>query len=47
MVAALMQGLIVGGLIQGVTIAGDHFAGSIFDIFQPFPLVAALAVFAG
>ena len=31
-----MQGLIIGGLIQGVTIIGDDFSGSVFDIFVPF-----------
>lgn len=46
-VAASMQGLIVGGLIRGVTITGDHFSGSVYDIFHPFPLVAAAAVLAG
>jgi cytochrome d ubiquinol oxidase subunit II len=45
--AALMQGLIVGGLIQGVTITANSFSGSIFDIFRPFPLVTAAAVLIG
>src|SRR5579872_4015741 len=35
MVAALMQGCIVGGLIQGVAIDGERFSGSVFDVFQP------------
>jgi cytochrome bd ubiquinol oxidase subunit II len=46
-VAASMQGLIVGGLIQGVAMTGDHFSGSVSDTFQPFPLVAAATVLAG
>jgi cytochrome bd ubiquinol oxidase subunit II len=46
-VAASMQGLIVGGLIQGVAMTGDHFSGSVRDAFQPFPLVAAATVLAG
>lgn len=45
--AALMQGLIVGGLIQGVTITANRFSGSIFDICRPFPLVTAAAVLLG
>ena len=45
--AALMQGLIVGGLIQGVTITANRFSGSVFDIFRPFPLVTAAAVLIG
>jgi cytochrome d ubiquinol oxidase subunit II len=46
-VAASMQGLIVGGLIQGVAVTGDHFSGSVSDTFQPLPLVAAATVLAG
>jgi cytochrome d ubiquinol oxidase subunit II len=47
-VAALAQGLIVGGLIQGVAIAdGERFDGSVFDVFRPFPLLTALAVLGG
>jgi len=29
LVAALMQGLVVGGLMQGVTVQDRHFAGSV------------------
>jgi cytochrome d ubiquinol oxidase subunit II len=47
-VAALAQGLVVGGLIQGVAVAdGERFAGSVFDVFRPFPLLAGLAVLSG
>ena len=46
MTAALMQGLVLGGLIQGVTINRNHFGGSVFDILRPFPFVTALAVLA-
>jgi cytochrome d ubiquinol oxidase subunit II len=45
--AALRQGLIVGGLIQGVTITANRFSGSVFDVFRPFPLVTAAAVLNG
>ena len=45
--AALMQGLMVGGLIQGVTITANRFSGSVFDIFRPFPFVTAAAVLIG
>lgn len=49
--AALMQGLIVGGLIQGVSVSvnsgGDGFSGSVFDVFRPFPALTAITVFAG
>jgi cytochrome bd ubiquinol oxidase subunit II len=47
-VAALAQGLIVGGLLQGVAVAdGERFAGSVFDVFQPFALLTALSVLVG
>jgi cytochrome d ubiquinol oxidase subunit II len=46
-VAALMQGLIVGGLIQGVTISGERFAGSVLDVFSPFAALIAFAVLSG
>ena len=47
-VAALAQGLIVGGLIQGVAVAdGESFAGSVLDVFRPFALLTALSVLAG
>jgi len=47
-VAAVAQGVMVGGLIQGVTVAaGERFGGSVFDVFRPFALLAGLAVLAG
>ena len=46
-IAALMQGFIVGGLIQGLTIDGERFSGSVFDVFQPFSLLVAVSVLAG
>jgi cytochrome d ubiquinol oxidase subunit II len=47
-VAALAQGLIVGGLLQGVDVVeGERFAGSVFDVFQPFALLTALSVLVG
>ncbi len=46
-VAALMQGLIVGGLIQGIAVDGEHFGGSVFDVFRPFCLLVSLAVLSG
>jgi cytochrome d ubiquinol oxidase subunit II len=45
--AASMQGLILGGLIQGVTITDREFSGSVFDIFQPLPIVTGVTVLAG
>jgi cytochrome d ubiquinol oxidase subunit II len=42
-----MQGLILGGLIQGVTIRGEAFTGSVFDCLRPFPLLCAVCVLSG
>jgi cytochrome d ubiquinol oxidase subunit II len=47
LVAALAQGLIVGGLIQGVDTDLDSFGGSPLDIFSPFCLLTGAAVVAG
>lgn len=45
--AALSQGLILGGFVQGVTVEGRSFAGGPFDWFTPFSLLVALAVAIG
>ena len=46
-IAALMQGFIVGGLIQGLAIDGERFSGGVFDVFRPFSLLVAAAVLTG
>jgi cytochrome d ubiquinol oxidase subunit II len=46
-VAACMQGLILGALIEGISIDGATFSGSVFDCFHPFPLLCALCVLEG
>jgi cytochrome d ubiquinol oxidase subunit II len=47
LVAGLAQGLIVGGLIQGVDADLDSFGGSPLDTFSPFCLLTAVTVVAG
>ena len=47
LVAALMQGLIVGGLIQGVTVQNRHFAGSVLNIFRPLSIMSGIALLFG
>jgi cytochrome bd ubiquinol oxidase subunit II len=47
LVAALMQGLIVGGLMQGVAVQNQHFAGSVLDIFRPLPLISGITLLFG
>ena len=46
-VAALCQGIILGGLIQGIKVENGAFAGSAFDWATPFALLCALGVLAG
>ena len=45
--AALCQGVILGGLVQGVDIDNGAFAGGPFDWATPFALVCGLGVVAG
>jgi cytochrome bd ubiquinol oxidase subunit II len=45
--AALCQGVILGGLIQGVKVENDAFAGGSFDWATPFALVCAVGVATG
>ena len=46
-VAAFMQGVILGGLINGITVKDGAFAGGILDWLTPFPLFIGLATVAG
>jgi cytochrome d ubiquinol oxidase subunit II len=47
LVAALAQGFIVGGLIQGVDTDLDSFGGSPLDTFSPFCLLTGVTVLTG
>jgi len=47
LVAALMQGLVVGGLMQGVTVQNRYFAGSVLDIFRPLPIISGITLLFG
>jgi cytochrome d ubiquinol oxidase subunit II len=44
LVAAVMQGLVLGGLMQGVTVQNQHFAGSVLDVVRPLPVISGLAL---
>jgi cytochrome d ubiquinol oxidase subunit II len=46
-VAAFMQGVILGGMISGITVKGTQFAGGSFDWFTPFALMCGVAIVAG
>jgi cytochrome bd ubiquinol oxidase subunit II len=45
--AALMQGIILGALLQGVNVKDNAFAGGTFDWATPFALFTGVAVVAG
>jgi cytochrome d ubiquinol oxidase subunit II len=46
-VAALSQGVILGGLVQGIPVENRAFAGHAFDWATPFAFVCALGVASG
>ena len=46
-VASFMQGVILGGLLQGIAIKDGRFAGSALEWLTPFPLFIGLATVAG
>ncbi|ACB96846.1 cytochrome d ubiquinol oxidase subunit II [Beijerinckia indica] len=45
--AALAQGFVLGGLIQGITVKDNAFAGGPFDWFSPFALLCGFGLVAG
>ncbi|MFG1360194.1 cytochrome d ubiquinol oxidase subunit II [Xanthobacter pseudotagetidis] len=47
LVAAFCQGVILGGLVQGITVANGQFAGGPLDWATPFALLCGLGVVAG
>lgn len=46
-VATFMQGVVLGGFLQGIHVENDAFAGGALDWFAPFPLFTGLALIAG
>jgi cytochrome d ubiquinol oxidase subunit II len=45
--AAFFQGIVLGGLIQGITVANGQFAGGTFDWATRFSVMCGLGVVAG
>jgi len=45
--AGFLQGMLLGGLIQGVTVIDGHFAGGSFDFLSWFTVMTGLGVMAG
>lgn len=46
-VATFMQGVILGGLLQGIPVVDNAFAGTALDWLTPFPLFTGLSLVAG
>ena len=46
-VAAFCQGLMLGGLIRGIRVEGDHFSGGVLDWLSPFSLMCGVGMVAG
>ena len=46
-VLLMLAGLILGGFIQGITVADDRFAGGQFDWFTPYTLLVSVGIVAG
>lgn len=46
-VAAFAQGVVLGGLLQGITVKNGQFAGGALDWLAPFPLMCGFALVAG
>jgi cytochrome d ubiquinol oxidase subunit II len=46
-VAAFMQGIILGGILQGIAVKDQAFSGGTFDWLTPFALLTGIAVVAG
>ena len=47
LIAAFMQGVILGGLLQGVKVQNYHFAGSVVDIISPLPVISGVTLVFG
>ena len=46
-IAAFSQGLMLGGMIQGINVEGGAFAGGAFDWLTPFSLLVGVSVIIG
>ncbi len=45
--AAFAQGIVLGGLLEGITVSNGVFAGGSLDWFAPFPLFCGVAMVVG
>jgi cytochrome bd ubiquinol oxidase subunit II len=46
-VAVFCQGLMLGGLLSGIRVDGNHFGGGAFDWFNPFSLMCGFGLVVG
>ncbi len=46
-VATFMQGVVLGGYVQGINVQNNQFAGGTFDWLAPFPLFTGLSLLVG
>ena len=46
-IAAFCQGLILGGIVQGISVANGEFAGASFDWLTPFSLLCGVSLITG
>jgi cytochrome bd ubiquinol oxidase subunit II len=47
LLAALMQGLVLGGLMQGISVHNRQFAGSVLDVIHLLPIISGVALVFG
>ena len=47
LIAAFMQGVLLGALVQGVEVEGVRYAGGMFDWLTPFSILTGIGVVAG
>lgn len=47
LIAAFMQGVLLGSLVQGVEVEGVRYAGGMFDWLTPFSILTGIGVVAG
>ena len=47
LIAVLSQGLTLGGILTGIKVSGNHFAGGAFDWLNPFSIMVGIALIPG
>ena len=47
LIAVLSQGFALGGILTGIKVSGEHFAGGPFDWLNPFSVMVGIALIPG